>query len=105
MNILRFFLSLCLLSCFTGRATASQLLNARLETKLLPSPVEFAALLPDDYETVKEPLPLLFFLHGGGGDKSFLNCRHPIIDEMWKAGTLSPMVLVTPDAPTQSAAA
>jgi S-formylglutathione hydrolase len=76
----------------------SQLVESKLETKLMPSPVEFNILLPDGYDTVKDPLPLLLFLHGGGGDRSFLNRMRSMIDEMWKAGTLPKMVIVTPSA-------
>jgi len=91
-------LSLWLSCCFAHVALASQLLDARLETKLVPSPVEYAVLLPDGYAAAKEPLPLLLFLHGGGGDKSFLARMRPALDEMWRAGTLPPMVIVTPSA-------
>jgi enterochelin esterase-like enzyme len=89
-------LTLLLICCLTRSVAASQLLDAKLESKLIPSPVEYAALLPDGYEAAKEPLPLLLFLHGGGGDKSFLGRMRPIFDEMWKAGALAPMVVVTP---------
>lgn len=91
-------LSLWLSCCFAQGALASQLLDARLETKLVPSPVEYAVLLPDGYAVAKEPLPLLLFLHGGGGDKSFLARMRLTFDEMWRAGTLPPMVIVTPSA-------
>ncbi len=77
---------------------ASQMVESKFETNLLPTPVEFNALLPDGYDTAQEPLPLLLFLHGGGGDRSFLVRFRPIIDEMWKAGTLPRMVIVTPSA-------
>ena len=79
-------------------ADASQLVESKIETKLLPAPVEFNVLLPDGYDTLKEPLPLLFFLHGGGGDRTFLVRMRAIIDDMWKAGTLPKMVIVTPSA-------
>ncbi|MFN0122913.1 MAG: alpha/beta hydrolase [Blastocatellia bacterium] len=92
-------LSLALIcGCLVQTIAASQLVDGKLESKLVPSPVEFAVLLPDGYETAKEPLPLLLFLHGGGGDKSFLTRMRPVIEEMWKAGTLPPMVVVTPSA-------
>ncbi len=90
-------LSLALICvCLAQAVAASQLVDGKLETKLVPGPVEFAVLLPDGYETAKEPLPLLLFLHGGGGDKSFLTRMRPMIEEMWKAGTLPPMVVFTP---------
>jgi S-formylglutathione hydrolase len=79
-------------------ANASQLVESKIETKLLPSAVEYNVLLPDGYETAKAPLPLLLFLHGGGGDRSFLTRMRAIIDDMWKAGTLPKMVIVTPSA-------
>jgi S-formylglutathione hydrolase len=80
------------------RAEASQLVDSKLESKLLPAPVEFSVLLPDGYESIKDPVPLLLFLHGGGGDRTFLTRMRPVIDDMWKAGTLPKMVIVTPSA-------
>jgi S-formylglutathione hydrolase len=91
-------LSLLIVGWLAQSVYASQLVDAKVETKLAPSPVEYAALLPDGYEAAKDPLPLLLFLHGGGGDKSFLNRMRPVFDEMWKAGALPPMVVVTPSA-------
>jgi S-formylglutathione hydrolase FrmB len=86
-----------LMTIALGRdALASQLVDSKIDTKLLPAPVEFSVLLPDGYESIKEPVPLLLFLHGGGGDRSFLTRMRPIIDDMWKAGTLPKMVIVTP---------
>ena len=79
-------------------ANASQLVEAKLETKLVPTPVEFNVLLPDGYESAKDPLPLLLFLHGGGGDRTFLTRMRAAIDDMWKAGTLPKMVIATPSA-------
>ena len=90
--------SVLVVLCSARGAGAAQLLDGKLETKLVPSPVEYAVLLPENYETAKEPLPLLLFLHGGGGDKSFLGRMRPVLEEMWKAGTLPPMVVVTPSA-------
>jgi S-formylglutathione hydrolase len=79
-------------------ARASQLVDSKLDTKLLAAPVEFSVLLPDGYDANKEPVPLVLFLHGGGGDRTFLTRMRPIIDDMWKAGTLPKMVMVTPSA-------
>ena len=90
---------IAMIFCVAGpTADASQMVESKIETKLLPAPVEFNVLLPDGYDTVKEPLPLLLFLHGGGGDRSFLTRMRAAIDDMWKAGTLPKMVVVTPSA-------
>jgi S-formylglutathione hydrolase len=90
-------LSFLVVCCLTSSVSASQLVDGKLDTRLVPAPVEYAALLPDGYENTKD-LPLLFFLHGGGGDKSFLARLRSLFDEMWKAGSLPPMVVVTPSA-------
>jgi len=97
-NRIGLLLAFLLLSFLTRSVSASQILDAKIETKLVPSPVEYAVLLPDGYDSVKDPLPLLLFLHGGGGDKTFLVRMRSLFDEMWKAGTLPPMVVVTPSA-------
>jgi len=95
-RVLRTVLLALICGSFTSAVTASQLVDGKLETKLVPGPVEFAVLLPDGYEAAKEPLPLLLFLHGGNGDKSFLARMRPVIEEAWKMHTLPPMVIVTP---------
>ena len=63
-------------------ASASQLIESTLETTLLPGPVEFNMLLPEGYDAVEEPLPLLLFLHGGGGDRTFLTRMRSTLDGM-----------------------
>jgi len=89
------FLVLC---CLVRGVNASQIVEGKIESKLVPAPVEYAVLLPDGYESLKDPLPLLLFLHGGGGDKTFLTRMRPVIDDLWKSRTLPPMVIVTPSA-------
>jgi S-formylglutathione hydrolase len=83
---------------FGRSAHASQLVESRFDTKLVPGPVEYNVLLPDGYDSAKGPLPLLLFLHGGGGDRTFLTRLRAAIDDMWKGGTLPKMVVVTPSA-------
>jgi S-formylglutathione hydrolase len=91
------FFSLAAICLTASRASASQIVEGRVGTRLVPAPVEYAALLPPGYESAKG-LPLLLFLHGGGGDKTFLARMRPVIDELWRDGTLPPMVAVTPSA-------
>jgi len=97
-KIVRFMFIVVFVFAISTIATASQLVEAKIESKLVPSPLEYNVLLPDGYETAKDPVPLLLFLHGGGGDRSFLARMRGIIDDMWKAGTLPKMVIVTPSA-------
>ncbi len=95
-RLLSLSLSLLALLCLSGTASATQLLDAKVDSKLVPGPVEFAVLLPDGYETSREPLPLLLFLHGGNGDKTFLERMRPVFEDAWKSRTIPPMVVVTP---------
>jgi S-formylglutathione hydrolase len=91
-------IALLMLGAAAADARASQLVEGKVETKLMPAPVEYAVLLPDGYDSAKGPFPLLLFLHGGGGDRSFLTRFRPVIEEMWNSGRLPKMVLATPSA-------
>ena len=55
-----------------GGGEASEYIEARLETNLMPGPVEYSVLLPDGYGPRAEPFPLLLLLHGGGGSAAQL---------------------------------
>ncbi|MCI0489951.1 MAG: esterase [Blastocatellia bacterium] len=90
--------SLIFICCSIPDARASQLIEGKLETSLVPGPVEYAVLLPDGYDRAQGSLPLLLLLHGGGGNRGFLTQMRPMIDGMWKAGTLPKMVIATPSA-------
>jgi acetyl esterase/lipase len=48
--------------------SATDLVEADFKTSLIPNPVPYAVLLPDGYKD-GAPLPLLIYLHGGGGDR------------------------------------
>jgi S-formylglutathione hydrolase len=87
-----------LLLLAAGAAAQSKLVEALLDTRLVPSPLEYAVLLPDGYEQAREALPLLLLLHGGGGSRQYLTQMRGVIDEMWQAGTLPKMVVATPSA-------
>ena len=75
----------------------SNVVNFKIETNLVPSPVKYSVLLPKDYDTSKKTYPLALALHGGGGYMGFLkNQLKPIIVDMWKRKVLPEMVFVTP---------
>ncbi|HEY7546849.1 MAG TPA: alpha/beta hydrolase-fold protein [Blastocatellia bacterium] len=97
-TILKLALSLSIALAFVASASAqsSKLIEAKIESKLVPGPVDFAVLLPDGYDAAAKPYPLLFMLHGGGGDHKSLARLKPIFDDLWKAGTMPKMVIVTP---------
>ena len=63
-----------------------RLVTGQFETKLIPKPLKYTVVLPDGYDALAEPVPLLYFLHGGGGDQSFLSRNKPMLDELWSSG-------------------
>lgn len=75
---------------------ASELVGAELSSDLVPSPVEYYALLPPGYTPGGEALPLVLNLHGGGGDREVIRRQVPMFDELWASGELPAMVIVTP---------
>ncbi len=74
---------------------SSELRLESLTTELVPGEVEYAVLLPPDYDPDGEPLPLLVNMHGGGLDRNFL--AEPEVrgmyEKLWAEGALPPMVV------------
>ena len=82
-------------------ADASDYREATLDTGLVPSPLEYSVLRPgpavlaDDGE---QALPILLFLHGGGGDRTALKSSRHLFERAWRDGLLPPMVVATPSS-------
>ena len=75
----------------------SQIVRESLATDLVTAgAVEFAVLLPDDYQEGEERLPLTLMLHGAGGDREQLARFQRQIEAMWASEQLPRMVLATP---------
>jgi len=78
-------------------AKASRLIHAELATELVPSPAKFDVLLPPGYDNIKEPVPLLLWLHGGSSGVNHLERRiRTHLERAWAEGVFSPAVVVTP---------
>lgn len=72
------------------------LVHGELATTLVPGPVEYSTLNPSDGPT--RDLPLLIWLHGGGGSRRFLeSCKAQFV-ECWADKSLPAMVVATPSA-------
>ncbi|MDA1300400.1 MAG: alpha/beta hydrolase-fold protein [Proteobacteria bacterium] len=76
-------------------ATASEYVESRVATGLVPSPVEYSLLAPANYRKMKS-LPLVLYLHGGGGSRDALKRLQPLVDRLWDDKTVPPAVFVTP---------
>lgn len=75
--------------------------NLSMKSAILKTDKKYAVYLPPDYETSQRSYPVLYLLHGGGGDQTtwiqhgnLLN----IADECINSGKAIPMVIVMPDA-------
>ncbi|NVM43794.1 MAG: esterase [Candidatus Lokiarchaeota archaeon] len=71
-------------------------LTFKLESEIVPSPVKYGVILPEDYDESNTNYPLLLFLHGGGGDEKSIGFIEPIIRTLWKENKLPKMVVATP---------
>src|SRR5450631_416433 len=88
LKLLGFLLLACLPSC------ASELVLGVFKTNLIPHPVPYAVLLPDGYKD-GPPLPMMMYLHGGGGSRDQLVGARPLSDDEWKSGQLPKMIIAT----------
>jgi S-formylglutathione hydrolase len=87
-------IALCVSGAHSLRAT--ELIEAELKSNLVPKPVPYAVLLPDGFQASGPALPLLLYLHGGGGDRSYLTRSRAFFEELWRSGKLPRMVVATP---------
>jgi S-formylglutathione hydrolase len=70
--------------------------RSELETALVPGPVGYATLRP---RSAPDPdLPILLWLHGGGGSSRFLETCRPHFSACWNDGGLPDLAVVTPSA-------
>jgi len=69
---------------------------SQIETKLVPGPVEFSVLYPDNYEEGTQKYPLILFLHGGNQNHTILNTIKPIVEDLWKRKMLPDAIVASP---------
>ena len=67
--------------------------KASLQTALVRDSLKYGVLAPDDNPG---GLPLLFLLHGGGGDRRMLENQVALIEAAVAQGVIEPLVVVTP---------
>ncbi|MEM7340144.1 MAG: alpha/beta fold hydrolase [Actinomycetota bacterium] len=72
--------------------------QGRLESDLVPSPVDYAVLRSGGEPADGAELPLLLWLHGGGGSARFLESCRPQFAACWQDKSLPEMAVATPSA-------
>src|SRR5215472_8601257 len=88
------------LLCATAFA-AERVQCGSLNSSIMPHPVGYCAMLPPSYdEQPARKYPVLYFLHGLGGDQSFLVSTGGwnVIADAWEQKRLAEFVVVTPQA-------
>ena len=78
-------------------AEASDYVEATLDSDLVPSPLEYSVLRPGRAGH-EAGLPILLFLHGGQGDRTWLARNRSLFERAWQQGLLPPMVVATPSS-------
>lgn len=101
-------LSLSLLLAFAGSLVAQTgkvFDNLSFSSTILKSERKFALYLPPDYETSQRAYPVLYLLHGAGDNQTgwiqFGEVLR-IADKAILEGKATPMIIVMPDADTQT---
>lgn len=73
-----------------------KLMTFKIESEIVPSPVKYSMIFPEEYEESNTKFPLLLYLHGGSGDEKSIGFIEPLIRKLWKENLLPKMVIATP---------
>lgn len=102
MKKLLFFVALTIVCPIMLLAQSGKVFdNQTLPSKILKSDRKFAIYLPPDYELSQRTYPVLYLLHGLGGNQgNWIDYgeAHHIADQAIKSGKATPMIIVMPDA-------
>jgi S-formylglutathione hydrolase FrmB len=74
-----------------------------IKTRYMQAPVGYCAMLPPSYDAKPaKKFPVLYFLHGLGGDQSFLisSGGWGTIEDAWEQKRIAEFVIITPQADT-----
>ncbi len=84
-------------------ATAGDVTARSVKSAALNADFRYTVYLPDGYETSRLRYPVLYLLHGNGGNESEWLVQgqvHPTVDQLIKAGKVQPFIIVMPGAGT-----
>jgi S-formylglutathione hydrolase FrmB len=98
--MLKYLLSFFLFLFFTVNVfAASRMQCGAMTSKYVPGRIGYCAMLPPSYDAKPgKRFPVLYFLHGLGGDQSFLasSGASSVIEEAWEEKRLGEFVIITP---------
>lgn len=85
----------------TGAFAEERVQCGSIKSRYVPGAVGYCALLPPSYDAQQaKKFPVLYFLHGLGGDQTFLvnSGGWQIIEDLWEQKRIGEFVIVTPQA-------
>jgi len=100
---LRLLVFIFLASSFIPAFAAERVQCGSVKSTYMAGTVGYCAMLPPGYDAqTAKRFPVLYFLHGLGGDQSFLvsSGGWQIIEDMWEQKKLGEFVIITPEADT-----
>lgn len=87
----------------SARAALGRIECRSTHSQILQREVRYCAILPPSYDSAKSRrYPVLYFLHGLGGNEQFLvsSGGWNIIEDLWQQHKIGEFLIVTPDADT-----
>jgi len=74
-----------------------QIFSEKFSSNLIPNPMEYTTILPPGYDKSQGKYPLLYLLHGGGGNgHDIANRMQPIFENLWSKGYLPELIVIAP---------
>jgi S-formylglutathione hydrolase len=97
--VVAFALAVFPMPALAQAALGGKVVQVRLESKLVPGPVEIAVYTPPGYDPARtDPYPLLLQLHGGGGSSQQMGAMATTLEEATRRGLIPQVVSVMPSA-------
>ncbi|MDF1523527.1 MAG: alpha/beta hydrolase-fold protein, partial [Trueperaceae bacterium] len=79
-----------------GSALAGTITTVEFDSPTLGRPWAFNVYLPDGYEGSDLEYPVIYLLHGTGGDEASWDEGMDVIDDLVASGAISPVIAVAP---------
>src|SRR5262245_11380008 len=97
--MLKYWVLFFLLLCTVSGVSETCVQCGAMKSKYVPGRVGFCAMLPPSYDAKPgKRFPVVYFLHGLGGDQSFLasSGASNLIEDAWEQKRLGEFVIITP---------
>ncbi|MCF8295789.1 MAG: esterase family protein [Bacteroidales bacterium] len=97
----RYFLAIILLLPLLVLSQSQVLISQQIDSKILHQPKLYSVYLPDGFASSTKQYPVLYLLHGLGGDETDWIRKGQVqrtVDSLIQADLIKPLVIIMPDA-------